>query len=56
MYNEIMTELDNVFKTLSRISVSDIGVDLMFSAKEQLRAIYAKVAKEKEDKAGQLSE
>ena len=55
MYNEIMTDLDNVFKTITRIPVSDIGVDLVYSAKEQLRAIYAKIAAEKE-KDGQRDE
>ena len=43
MYEEILADLENVFKTISRIPVSDIGVDLMFSAKEQLKSIYAKL-------------
>lgn len=43
MHNEIMKDLENVFNTLSRIPVSDIGVDLMFSAKEQLKTIYSKL-------------
>jgi hypothetical protein len=50
MHNEIMRDLEKVFNTLSRIPVSDIGVDLMYSAKEQLKAIYAKLAEQKDDK------
>lgn len=44
MHNEIMADLEKVFNTLSRIQVSDIGVDLMYSAKEQLKAIYTKLS------------
>ena len=51
MHNEIMTDLEKVFNTLSRIPVSDIGVDLMYSAKTQLKTIYTKLANE--DKEGE---
>jgi hypothetical protein len=49
MHNEIMIDLEKVFNTLSRIPVSDVGVDLMYSAKAQLKAIYAKLANDNKE-------
>ena len=48
--DELMRELDSVFKMISRIPVSDDNVDLMAASRYRLRHIYAVVKKMNEEK------
>lgn len=42
--NEILKELDSVFKMISTIPVSGDSVEVMAAAKNELRKVYAKVS------------
>ena len=42
---QIMEKLDNAYSFLSKIPVMDEAVDYMAMARQELRAVYAEVAK-----------
>lgn len=54
--NEILKELDSAFKMISSIPVSGDSVEIMASAKNSLRKIYANIKKIDESKTPDKSE
>lgn len=47
--NDVMRELDSVFKMISQIPVSGDNVDLMYASRDRLRHIYAVIKKMSEE-------
>ena len=48
---ELMRELDSVFKMISRIPVAGDNVDLMAASRERLRYVYASLKKMAEEQS-----
>lgn len=52
--DELLRELDSVFKMISRIPVTGDNVDLMAASREKLRRIYATINKMNESKTDEV--